>query len=53
MTLTGEGQFNLNSLNEIEITEAFTSLDDETKGCRISEESHDDCTTREGFKNLQ
>ena len=53
MTLTGEGQYNINALKEIEATDSFLSLDDEIRGCRISEESHDDCTTRLYVDNMR
>ena len=53
MTLTGEGQYNINALKEIEATDSFLSLDDETRGCRISDESHDDCTTRLYMDNMR
>ena len=53
MTLTGEGQYNINALKEIEATDSFLSLDDEIRGCRNSEESHDDCTTRLYVDNMR
>ena len=53
MTLTGEGQYNINTLKETESTESFLTLDDEIRGCRISEESHDDCTTRVYIDNMR
>ena len=46
ITLTGEGQYNLHTLQQIKATESFLSLDGDIRGCRISTESHDDCTTR-------
>ena len=53
MTLTGEGQYNINALKEIEATDSFLSLDDEIRGSRNSEESHDDCTTRLYVDNMR
>ena len=53
MTLTGEGQFNLNSLEKIEATDSFLALDDEIRGCSFSGESHDDCTTRIYVDNMR
>ena len=46
ITLTGEGQYNLHTLQHIKTTDSFLSLNDDIRGCRISTESHDDCTTR-------
>ena len=53
MTLTGEGQYNINSLKEIVATDSFLSLDENIRGCRISGESHDDCTTRLFIDNMR
>ena len=53
MTLTGEGQYNINALKEIKATDSFLTLDDEIRGCRSSEESHDDCTTRLYLDNMR
>ena len=53
MTLTGEGQYNINSLKEIRATNSFLTLDDDIRGCRISGESHDDCTTRLYIDNMR
>ena len=53
MTLTGEGQYNINSLKEIRATESFLTLDADIRGCRISGESHDDCTTRLFLENMR
>ena len=53
MTLTGEGQYNINALKEIEADDSFLTLNDDIRGCRISEESHDDCTTRLYLDNMR
>ena len=53
MTLTGEGEYNINALKEIKATDSFLTLDDEIRGCRSSEESHDDCTTRIYLDNMR
>ena len=43
--LSGEGQFNLNSLKKIEITQSFLGLDNDVLNCQ-NIESFDNCTTR-------
>ena len=46
--LQGEGEYNLNSLKEIKITNSFTELDKEVKMCQNykSNDTYDSCTTR-------
>ena len=44
--LQGEGQYNLNTLKEIEVTESFLQLDQHQRGCQTLE-SYENCTTRE------
>ena len=48
MTLSGEGEYNLNILKEIKITNSFTDLDKEVKMCQNykSNDTYDSCTTR-------
>ena len=43
--LIGEGEYNLNVLKEIKVTESFVGLDQEVTKCQ-SKESFDNCTTR-------
>ncbi len=47
MTLSGEGEYNLNILKEIEVTESFLELDHETRKCQRykAHDSYDKCTT--------
>ena len=44
VTLSGEGQYNLNSLKLIEVTQSFLGLDEKAKKCQ-NRESFDNCTT--------
>ena len=43
--LSGDGNYNLNSLKEISVTESFYDLDDSVKDCQDLE-PYDECTTR-------
>ena len=43
--LTGEGEYNLNILKEIEVTESFNELDEDVRECQ-NKETYDECTTR-------
>ena len=43
--LAGEGQYNLNVLKQIEVTESFLGLDESDRGCQ-NQEPYDNCTTR-------
>ena len=48
MTLKGEGEYNLNILKEIEVTDSFYGLENEMRKCQgyKSKETYDNCTTR-------
>ena len=48
MTLAGEGEYNLNILKEIIVTDSFLELENEIKNCQsyYSKGSYDNCTTR-------
>ena len=48
MTLSGEGEYNLNILKEIKITNSFTELDKDVTMCQNykSNDTYDSCTTR-------
>ena len=48
MTLSGEGEYNLNILKEIEVTDSFSELDNEAKKCQSYKDksTYDICTTR-------
>ena len=47
MTLSGEGEYNLNILKEIEVTDSFYELDNAVKKCHSYHEkgTFDNCTT--------
>ena len=42
----GEGEYNLNSLKEIVVTDDFLGLDKEDRKCQ-NDEPHENCTTRQ------
>ena len=41
----GEGEYNLNVLKDIKVTESFLGLDKDVRGCQ-NDEPYDNCTTR-------
>ena len=43
--LQGEGEYNLNVIKDVKVTESFLTLSEEDRGCQNSE-NIDDCTTR-------
>ena len=45
VTLSGEGQYNLNILKEIKVTDSFLKLPRKVRGCQ-NETFHDQCITR-------
>ena len=48
MTLSGEGEYNLNILKEIVVTDSFSELDSDVIKCQgyKGKGTYDDCTTR-------
>ena len=48
MTLSGEGEYNLNSLKKIEVTDSFYELDKEARKCQSykSNGTYEICTSR-------
>ena len=52
MGLFGEGQYNLHSMKEISVTEAFLGLDIDTRKCQ-NIETYDNCKTRLHLENLR
>ena len=44
--LIGEGEYNFNVLTEVEVTESYLGLDEESRGCQNTEPLHN-CTTRQ------
>ena len=51
MKLIGEGEYNLNILTEIKITDSYLGLDQETRECQ-NEEPFYNCTTRTYLENV-
>ena len=49
--LVGEGEYNLNNLKEIKVTEAYLGLDQDIRECQ-NEEPFYNCTTRHYIDNL-
>ena len=45
MLLVGEGEYNLNVVKEIEVTDSYMGLDQDVRGCQ-NKEPYDDCTTK-------
>ena len=50
--LTGEGEYNLNSLKEEEVTQSFLGMHQSVRGCQ-NEEHYDECTTRWYIENVR
>ena len=55
MTLTGEGEYNLNILKEIKVTDSFYNLDKKIRNCQSykGKGSYDLCTTRYFIEQLK
>ena len=51
MKFTGEGEYNLNALKEIEVTDSFLGLDQDVRECQ-NEEPFYNCTTRHYIDSL-
>ena len=51
MKLVGEGEYNLNILKEIKVTDSYLGLDPSIKGCQNTE-TLEKCTTRYYIDNL-
>ena len=52
MEIIEEGQYNLNNLKEITVTDSFIGLDRETKNCQ-NVEAYDKCKTQSHIHNLR
>ena len=50
--LFGEGQYNLNNMKEIFVTESFLGLDRSTRKCQ-NIETYDNCKTRLHLENMR
>lgn len=55
MTLSGEGEYNLNSLKEIAVTDPFLELDTEVIKCQSynNNGTYDDCMTRYFLREMK
>ena len=49
--MIGDGEYNLNVLKEIRVTDSFLGLDEYIRGCQ-NEEPLDNCTTRQYIDSL-
>ena len=49
--LHGEGDYNLNVIKDVKVTESFLSLSEEDRGCQ-NKEHIDNCTTRYLFTTV-
>ena len=49
--LAGEGEYNLNVLKEIKVTDSFLGLDEDVRGCQI-DEALGNCVTRHYIDSL-
>ena len=49
--MIGEGEYNLNNLKEIEVTDSYLGLDQDVRGCQNDEPLHN-CTTRQYLDTL-
>ena len=50
--LTGEGEYNLNSIKEEKVTQSFLGIDQAVRGCQ-NVEHYDECTTRQFIENMR
>ena len=50
--LTGEGEYNLHTIKEEEVTQSFLGIDQAIRGCQ-NEEHYDECTTRHYIENMR
>ena len=49
--MSGEGEFDLNIIKEVDITESFMGLPFDDRKCQ-NEENFVDCTTRQQLRNI-
>ena len=50
--LIGEGQYNLNDLKEIKVTDSYLGLDHDVRGCQHTNEPVLNCKTRKYMESL-
>ena len=51
LKLIGEGEYNLNALTEIEVTDSYLGIDQDIRGCQ-NEEPYLNCTTKHYVNNV-
>ena len=51
-TLPGEGEYNLNILKEVKVTDSFMGLDEVVRGCQ-NQEHYIDCTTKTFIEDMR
>ena len=52
VTLSGEGEYNLNILKEVKVTDSFMGLDANVRGCQ-NEEHYVECTTNNYIQDMR
>ena len=52
LELIGEGEYNINALKEIKVTDAYLGLDQETRGCQ-TKEPYFNCTTKQYIETIR
>ena len=50
--LTGEGEYNLNVVKEVKVTDSYIGLDQGVRGCQ-THETYDDCSTKQFLEDVQ
>ena len=51
VTLSGEGEFDLNIIKQVDVTDSFMGLPQEERNCQ-NKENFLDCTTRHHLENV-
>ena len=52
VTLPGEGEYNLNILKEVKVTDSFMELDEDVRECQ-NQEHYIDCTTNKIIEEMR
>ena len=50
--LTGEGEYNINIVKEVKVTDSYLGLDQDVRGCQ-SHEIYNDCITKHHLHTIQ
>ena len=51
--LIGEGEYNLNMLEEIRVTDSYLGLDQKVRGCQNGKEDYQTCLTNQLIENTR